>query len=74
MGSLLESLQKRLTLTVVSEIVPSKSAHSTAASSDNTSISTHTARKMGRKERSYFTECENGACSSDVLQNLLFSL
>lgn len=70
----LKSLQKRLTVTVVSVIVSSKSAHSTAANFDNTSISIHTARKMGRKERSYFAGCENGAYSSDVLQNLLFSL
>lgn len=40
----------------------------------NTSISILTAIKMGEKERNYFAERENGAYSSDILQNLLFSL
>lgn len=73
-GSLLKSLLERPTLTVVPVIVSSKSARSTTANVDNTSISIHTARKIERKQRSYFAGCESGTYSSDVLQNLLFSL
>lgn len=61
-------------LTVVSVIVSSKSAQGTSANLDNTSISILTAIAVGKKDRNYFTECEDRAHSSDTLQNLLFSL